>query len=136
MSDGPSRQSSPRPPARPRRARPQSPEASALAPHPSRAWQTGEPRWPNILSAPQSLGPWQTPSVCHLESCASRFGNLEGLILGESPNRRVAITDLSPKFYWNSVSPHIQGAIRYLNVTSDGREWIANLYSNVFRAER
>jgi hypothetical protein len=34
------------------------------------------------------------------------------------------------------VSPHIQGAIRYLNVTSDGRQWIANLYSNVFRAER
>jgi hypothetical protein len=46
------------------------------------------------------------------------------------------LTDLYPKFYWNSVSPHIQGAIRYLNVTSDGRQWIANLYSNVFRAER
>ena len=46
------------------------------------------------------------------------------------------LIDLYPKFYWNSVSPHIQGAIRYLNVTSDGRQWIANLYSNVFRAER
>jgi hypothetical protein len=30
----------------------------------------------------------------------------------------------------------IQTAIRYLNVTSSGRQWIANLYSNVFRAER
>jgi hypothetical protein len=29
-----------------------------------------------------------------------------------------------------------QTAIRYLNVTSSGRQWIANLYSNVFRAER
>jgi hypothetical protein len=46
------------------------------------------------------------------------------------------LTDLYPKFYWNSVSPHIQSAIRYLNVTSDGRQWIANLFSNVFRAER
>ena len=46
------------------------------------------------------------------------------------------LTDLYPKFYWNSVSPHIQSAIRFLNVTSDGRQWIANLYSNVFRAER
>ena len=46
------------------------------------------------------------------------------------------LTDLYPKFYWNCVSPHIQNAIRYLNVTSDGRQWIANLYSNVFRAER
>jgi hypothetical protein len=31
---------------------------------------------------------------------------------------------------------HIQAAIRYLNVTSSGRQWIACLYSNVFRAER
>ena len=46
------------------------------------------------------------------------------------------LTDLYPQFYWNSVSSHIQTAIRYLNVTSSGRQWIANLYSNVFRAER
>jgi hypothetical protein len=30
----------------------------------------------------------------------------------------------------------IETAIRYLNITSSGRQWIANLYSNVFRAER
>jgi hypothetical protein len=41
-----------------------------------------------------------------------------------------------PQFYWNNVAPQIQTAIRYLNVTSNGRQWIANLYSNVFRAER
>ena len=46
------------------------------------------------------------------------------------------LTDLYPQFYWNSISPHIQTAIRYLNVTSSGRQWIASLYSNVFRAER
>jgi hypothetical protein len=40
------------------------------------------------------------------------------------------------QFYWNTVSPYIQLAIRYLNVTSSGRQWVANLYSNVFRAER
>jgi len=45
------------------------------------------------------------------------------------------LTDLYPQFYYNSVSPHIQTAIRYLNVTSSGRQWIASLYSNVFRAE-
>jgi hypothetical protein len=46
------------------------------------------------------------------------------------------LTDLYPQFYYNSVAPHIQTAIRYLNVTSSGRQWIASLYSNVFRAER
>jgi hypothetical protein len=45
------------------------------------------------------------------------------------------LTDLYPQFYYNSVAPHIQTAIRYLNVTSSGRQWISSLYSNVFRAE-
>jgi hypothetical protein len=45
------------------------------------------------------------------------------------------LIDLYSQFYWNSVSPHVQTAIRYLNVTSSGRQWIANLYSNLFRAE-
>jgi hypothetical protein len=46
------------------------------------------------------------------------------------------LTELYPQFYYNSISPHLQTAIRYLNVTSSGRQWIASLYSNVFRAER
>jgi len=46
------------------------------------------------------------------------------------------LTVLYPQFYYNSVAPHVQTAIRYLNVTSSGRQWIASLYSNVFRAER
>jgi hypothetical protein len=44
--------------------------------------------------------------------------------------------DKYPQFYWNSISPHIQAGIRYLNVTTSGRQWIAGLYSNLFRAER
>jgi len=46
------------------------------------------------------------------------------------------LTDSYPQFYWNGVFEHIQTAIRYLNVTSRGRQWIANLYGNVFSAER
>ena len=46
------------------------------------------------------------------------------------------LTDQYPKFYWSSISPFIQDAIRYLNVTSTGRQWIANLYSNILSAER
>lgn len=46
------------------------------------------------------------------------------------------LVDLYPQFYWGNVSKQVERAIRYLNVTSNGRQWIANLYSNVFRAER
>ncbi|SJZ33939.1 hypothetical protein SAMN02745126_00490 [Enhydrobacter aerosaccus] len=51
-------------------------------------------------------------------------------------NSPADLVNLYPQFYWNCVAPHIQTAIRYLNVTSSGRQWIANLDSNVFRAER
>ena len=46
------------------------------------------------------------------------------------------IVNLYPPFYWNSVAPHVQKAIRHLDITSSGRQWTANLYGNVFRAER
>ena len=45
------------------------------------------------------------------------------------------LVDKYPQFYWGRVSPFIQQAIRYLNVTASGRQWINGLYSNVFRAE-
>ena len=48
----------------------------------------------------------------------------------------VDLIDQYPQFYWNSISAHVQTAIRYLNVTSSGRQWVATLNSNVFRAER
>ena len=45
------------------------------------------------------------------------------------------LVDKYPQLYWNSVSPYIQDAIRYLNVTSSGRQWTSGIYSTVFRAE-
>jgi hypothetical protein len=46
------------------------------------------------------------------------------------------LVDKYPQFYWSSVAPYVQTAIRHLHVTASGRQWIANLYSNIFRAER
>jgi hypothetical protein len=39
------------------------------------------------------------------------------------------------KFYWNVVVPYIGDAIRYLNVTQEGRLWLASLYAHVHRME-
>lgn len=38
-------------------------------------------------------------------------------------------------FFWNVVSPYINDAIKYLNVTQDGKQWVANLYAHVFAVE-
>jgi hypothetical protein len=40
-----------------------------------------------------------------------------------------------PKFYWHGVFPYIQNALRYLSLTQQGKQIIANLYSNVFVVE-
>jgi hypothetical protein len=40
-----------------------------------------------------------------------------------------------PAFYWNVVFGYIQPALRYLELTLLGKQIIANLYANVFRAE-
>src|ERR1700693_5397595 len=34
------------------------------------------------------------------------------------------LVDKYPQFYWKKVSPYISEAIRYLNVTASGRQWI------------
>lgn len=40
-----------------------------------------------------------------------------------------------PKFYWNGVYPYIKDGLRYLSLTQQGKQVIANLYSNVFVVE-
>jgi hypothetical protein len=39
------------------------------------------------------------------------------------------------KFYWNVVSPYLQDALSYLRVTQEGKQWVANLHSQVFDVE-
>jgi hypothetical protein len=40
-----------------------------------------------------------------------------------------------PRFFWSMVEPYIGHAIRYLELTMEGRQWVAQLYSNVFAIE-
>jgi hypothetical protein len=46
------------------------------------------------------------------------------------------IIDKYPTFFWDSVSPHLDDGIKYLNMTASGRQWIANLHHHVLCAER
>ncbi len=39
------------------------------------------------------------------------------------------------KFYWNVVYPFIGRALQYLNVTQEGKQWVANLYAHVHKVE-
>jgi len=40
-----------------------------------------------------------------------------------------------PRFFWKMVTPYIGQALRYLRVTQEGKQWIANLFAHVFAEE-
>jgi hypothetical protein len=40
-----------------------------------------------------------------------------------------------PSFFWRRVEPYIRDGLRYLDLTTDGRIWVSNLYSHVFAIE-
>jgi hypothetical protein len=91
--------------------------------------------WTALLRAADLIGQLGDPH--YLRKTNALFYEFEEIGLNrqlgyESP---ADLVDKYPQLYWEKVSPHIQDAIRYLNVTSSGRQWINGLYANVFRAE-
>ena len=45
------------------------------------------------------------------------------------------VAERYPSFFWSKVEPYIRNAIRHLELTMEGRQWVAQLYSNVFSIE-
>lgn len=46
------------------------------------------------------------------------------------------LLDKYPEFFWGCVRPYIEPALGYLELTTEGKQWIANLYNNVFQVEQ
>ncbi len=40
-----------------------------------------------------------------------------------------------PQFYWGKIERYIGDALRYLDMTMEGKQWIATLYSHIFAVE-
>ena len=45
------------------------------------------------------------------------------------------MVDHYPQFYWSKVERYIGDALRYLEMTMEGRQWAATLYSHIFAIE-
>jgi hypothetical protein len=45
------------------------------------------------------------------------------------------LADKYPAFFRTSVEPYIQPALKYLELTTEGKQWIANLDSNLYQVE-
>ena len=45
------------------------------------------------------------------------------------------LSEAYPQFYWKAVRPYIGDALAYLQLTQQGKQWIANLFAHVFARE-
>src|SRR3712207_8163172 len=64
--------------------------------------------------------------------CSSDLTGVNERLGYESP---ADIAEHYPAFFWGRVEPFIQEAIGYLDLTVEGRQWVATLYSHVFAME-
>jgi len=47
----------------------------------------------------------------------------------------IDLVEQYPKFFWSQVRPYIGPALRYLEVTVEGKQWVAQLYNHIFQVE-
>lgn len=91
--------------------------------------------FPGLVRAADLIGQLSDPR--YLKKIAALFYEFEETGQNKYLNYRHP-DDLKrnyPKFYWNVVHPYIQDGLRYLSLTQEGKQIIANLYSNVFMVE-
>ena len=68
-------------------------------------------------------------NALYSEMCETGMAEAHGY---ESP---ADLADKYPDFFRENVAPYIQPALRYLELTTEGKQWIANLDSNLFQVE-
>jgi hypothetical protein len=91
--------------------------------------------YPGLLRAADLIG--QLADIDYLRKTSALFaefretGASEKLGYQTHDDLRAAY----PAFFWESVRPYIGDALRYLRVTQEGKQWIANLYAHVFSVE-
>jgi len=90
---------------------------------------------PGLLRAADLIG--QLADINYLRKTSALFiefretGTSEKLKYNSPADLRASY----PQFFWQVVRPYIEDAVRYLRVTQEGKQWIANLYANVFSTE-
>ena len=88
-------------------------------------------RLAGLVRAADLIGQLGDPN--RLQKCLALFKEFEeiGLNAKLGYQRPEDLRDDNTTFYWKIVSPQIQRALRCLNLTREGRQWIANLQANI-----
>ncbi len=91
--------------------------------------------YPGLVRAADLIG--QLADVNYLRKAAALFREFQETGMAERLGYANAddLRHAYPTFFWKVVRPFIGDALRYLRVTQDGKQWIANLYAHVFSVE-
>jgi hypothetical protein len=91
--------------------------------------------FPGLVRAADLIG--QLAELNYLRKQVALFNEFRetGLSIKLKYNTVADLRANYPDFFWKMVQPYIGDALRYLRVTQEGQQWIANLYANVFSME-
>src|SRR5215468_8479087 len=91
--------------------------------------------FPGLLRAADLIG--QLADINYLRKTAALFSEFRetGMCNKLKYNSAGDLRANYPSFFWEMVQPFIVDALRYLKVTQEGQQWVANLYANVFLTE-
>jgi len=94
-------------------------------PVPAENAKSSGPSYPDLIRAADLNGQMAAPNYMRRISTLFREFQETGTDLRED----------YPSFFWTMVRPYISDGLRYLNMTQNGKKWIANLYAHVFAEE-
>ena len=91
--------------------------------------------YPGLLRAADLIG--QLADINYLRKTSGLFAEFRETGASEKLGYQTPddLRAAYPAFFWNAVRPYIGDALRYLRVTQEGKQWIANLYAHVFSEE-
>ncbi len=91
--------------------------------------------YPGLIRAADLIGQLSDPR--YLQKISALFYEFEETGMNKSLGYATPgdLRKNYPKFYWNVVYPYIQPGLRYLELTQEGKQILANLYANIFVVE-
>jgi hypothetical protein len=104
-------------------------------PVPELEQHTSTADYPGLLRAADLIG--QLADINYPRKTSGLFTEFRETGVNEKLGYHTAedLRSAYPAFFWSAVHPYIGDALRYLRVTQEGKQWIANLYAHVFSEE-
>ena len=89
-----------------------------------------------LVRAADFIGQLADPN--RMQKCTNLFFEFEELGINKKLGYRTPgdLRACNAQFYWDVAKPYVQDALQYLKVTHEGKQWIANLQSNVFGSDQ